>query len=463
MMNLDLTIKILLQQAITEETITLQGWIKNKRISKNVIFISLQDGSTQQAFQVVANPHQLDEETIKGLQIGASLAISGKVVTSQGKGQNKEMQAESIHLLGASSPAYPLQPKHHSLAFLRSIQHLRFRTNTFGAIFRIRHAAAYAIHNFLHQHGFFWMHTPILTNIDTEGAGETFEVVTPPNPQHPEGFFGGPTHLTVSGQLAAEPAALSLGKVYTFGPTFRAENSNTTRHLAEFWMLEPEMAFYDLQDNIALAEALLKATMRYVLAHCPDEIAFLTQRAVKSDTSQTPLDQYLRKMIEQPFKQITYTEAQAILEEASKQDPNLFQYPVTPWGVALHTEHERYLTVHFDSAVVVTDYPKVGKPFYMRQNDDGKTVAAMDILFPEIGELVGGSQREERYDYLLKAVKAHQLDLNRVDWYLDTRRFGSVIHSGFGIGFERLLLLLTGMENIRDVIAYPRTPGHIAY
>ncbi|MEM9737826.1 MAG: asparagine--tRNA ligase [Bacteroidota bacterium] len=457
------TIKELLERPAGESSVTLQGWIRNKRMSKRVIFITMQDGSTQNTLQVVADPQQLAEDLIKSLQVGASLSITGKIVHSQGSAQSKEMQAESITLLGHSSSSYPLQPKHHSLAFLRSIQHLRFRTHTFGAIFRIRHAASYAIHHFLSQRGFFWLHTPILTNIDTEGAGETFEVVAPASSSHPGGFFGSTTHLTVSGQLAAESAVLGLGKVYTFGPTFRAENSNTTRHLAEFWMVEPEMAFYDLQDNIALAEELLRYTIQYVLSDCSEELAFLNRRATDEATLCRHLDEYLHDIIAHPFEQITYTEALAILMEAAAHDGTMFHYPVTPWGVTLQTEHERYLTAYFKRPVVVTDYPKEGKPFYMRQNDDGKTVAAMDILFPVIGEVVGGSQREERYDHLLAAVQAHQLDLKRVDWYLDTRRFGTVIHSGFGIGFERLLLVLTGMDNIRDVIPYPRTPGHIAY
>ncbi|WP_243517851.1 MULTISPECIES: asparagine--tRNA ligase [unclassified Candidatus Cardinium] len=467
-------IKELLQFGTVGAQVEAKGWIRTKRINKQVIFLTLSDGSCQQHLQVVMTPSDLPKALLNQLATGASIAVSGSLVASQGTNQSIELHGHQLTLLG-NAPDYPLQPKAHSLEFLRSLVHLRFRTNTFGAVFRIRHAISYAIHHFFHERGFFYLHTPIITAADAEGAGELFRV-TSLDPMHTaknldgnidfkEDFFSRATNLTVSGQLAAETAAMGLGAVYTFGPTFRAENSNTTRHLAEFWMVEPEVAFNNLDDTIALAEALLKFLLAYLLKTCPAELEFLNQRLLshrnKEDkTAPMPLLERLNFVLEQPFARITYTEAMAILIDSESNKHGKFAYPVTGWGMDLQSEHERYLVEHhFKKPVVVTDYPKAIKAFYMRQNDDGKTVAAMDLLFPSVGEIIGGSQREERIDYLQAAMQSNEIQ--DLDWYLDTRRFGTIPHSGFGLGLDRFVLFVTGMENIRDVIPFPRTPGHV--
>ncbi len=451
-----ITIKKLLENAKIGEEADVVGWVKTKRISKQVFFITLSDGSSLIPLQIVASSHTFSEDLIKRITVGASLAIRGKIVTSPGEKQDKELEAHTITILGDSPASYPLQPKWHTLVFLRSIQHLRMRTTTFQAIFRIRHGLCHAIHNFFHQRDFCWLHTPIITSEDAEGAGQVFSVLsTHNNKLSEEVFFGKKVSLTVSGQLAGEAGALGLGKIYTFGPTFRAENSNTKRHLAEFWMVEPEMAFYTLQENIALAEACIKYAIDFIVKNYPTEMSFLEERAQKAQQVEnkiaTPLRTQLQNLIEKPFTQISYTEAIHLMQTT--------QSAIAPtWGEDLQTIHERYLTEHFQGGVIVTDYPKEIKAFYMRQNDDGKTVAAMDILLPGIGEVIGGSQREERLPYLKKAMAKTGL-AGKIDWYLETRLFGTVPHSGFGLGLERLILFVTGMENIRDVIPFPRTPG----
>ncbi|MEL6606997.1 MAG: asparagine--tRNA ligase [Bacteroidota bacterium] len=471
-------IKELLATAQAGDQVCAKGWVRTKRVSKNVVFITLNDGSTLHNLQIVANPDQLSEAVLQATAPGSSLAVEGTVASSQGQAQRIELQASTLTVLGTAGD-YPLQPKKHSFEFLREIAHLRFRTNTFGAVFRIRHALSFAIHRFFHERGFVYLNTPIITGADAEGAGEMFKVTTldvDHLPRQEDGsidflqdFFGRPTSLTVSGQLAAEAAALGLAEVYTFGPTFRAENSNTTRHLAEFWMVEPEMAFYDLKENAALAESFLKYLVQFVLDNCPDDLDFLHERALKAqsqkkhDESFMPLIERLSSIIATPFEYVTYTEAIEILKVSKPNKKGRFTYSVQDWGMDLQSEHERYLSEkHFQKPVVVTDYPKQGKAFYMRQNEDGKTVAAMDILFPGIGEMVGGSQREERLDRLVDAMEQLQMEDEALQWYLDTRRFGTVPHSGFGLGFERLVQFVTGMENIRDVIPFPRTPGHAA-
>ncbi len=468
-------IKELLQFGTIGSKVEAKGWIRTKRTNKQVVFLAINDGSCQQNLQVVMAPSEIPKELLNQLTTGASVAVSGSLVRSQGANQLVELHGHHLTLLG-NAPAYPLQPKPHSLEFLRTLLHLRFRTNTFGAVFRIRDAISYAIHHFFHERGFFYLHTPIITAADAEGAGELFLVTTldaTHAPKNPDGsidcskdFFNTSTNLTVSGQLAAEAAAMGLGAVYTFGPTFRAENSNTTRHLAEFWMVEPEVAFNNLDDNIDLAEALLKFLLGYVLKKCPEELDFLNQRLISHKNAQhevapMPLLERLKFVLEQPFIRITYTEAIAILMDAQSNKNAKFTYPIAGWGMDLQSEHERYLVEHhFKRPVVVTDYPKGIKAFYMRQNDDGKTVAAMDVLFPGVGEIIGGSQREERMDLLQEVIQhTHIQDLN---WYLDTRRFGTIPHSGFGLGLDRFVLFVTGMENIRDVIPFPRTPGHVA-
>ena len=470
-------IKKLLHTAPTGKKVCVKGWVRTKRISKHVVFIALNDGSTIHNLQLVTEPSKISKLT--DITTGASLAVEGTIVHSQGEGQCIELQAEKITILGTAAPdKYALQPKKHSLEFLRGVAHLRFRTNTFSAIFRVRHAISYAIHQFFHEKGFVYIHTPIITGSDAEGAGDMFNVTTldavnPPKKEDgsinfQEDFFGQETHLTVSGQLEGEAAALALGEIYTFGPTFRAENSNTTRHLAEFWMIEPEMAFYNLDDNISLAETLLKSLIRFVLAHCEDDLAFLSKRAdeaAKSKKQQAmgrlSLIEKLQLVLSSSFEKITYTEAIDILRNATPHKKKIFFYPIHEWGVNLQSEHERYLVEeHFKKPVVITNYPQAIKAFYMRQNNDGKTVAAMDILFPAIGEIVGGSQREERFDKLSAAI--HRLGVNQkaLQWYLDTRLFGSVPHSGFGLGLERFVQFVTGMENIRDVIPVPRVPSN---
>lgn len=459
--------------------ICAKGWVRTKRISKNAVFITLNDGSTLHNLQVVATPAQLSKATLQSITPGSSLSVEGMVTASQGQAQHIELQADKLTVLGTAAD-YPLQPKKHSFEFLREIAHLRFRTNTFGAVFRVRHALSYAIHQFFHKQGFVYLHTPIITGIDAEGAGEMFNVTTldvAHLPRQEDGsidfrhdFFGQPTSLTVSGQLEAEAAALGLAEVYTFGPTFRAEYSYTTRHLAEFWMVEPEMAFYDLTDNVALAASLLKYLVQFVLDHCPDDLAFLQQRVLiapppkKQTEKELPLFERLEGIVAQPFAHITYTEAIDILKVSKPNKQGKFAYAVRNWGMDLQSEHERYLAEqHFKKPVVITDYPGRVKAFYMRQNEDGKTVAAMDILLPGIGEILGGSQREERLDKLVAAIQHLQIDAGALQWYLDTRRFGTVPHSGFGLGLERFVQFVTGMENIRDVIPFPRTPGNAAF
>ncbi len=462
-----------------KNNIQVQGWIRNKRNSKQISFITINDGSCLQSLQIVLDHSQFSESSSKDWHIGASVQIFGDLVASQGAKQTLEMQAKSIQLLGASNTTtYPLQPKKHSLDFLRENIHLRIRTNTFSAIFRIRHALSFAIHQYFHEKNFFCVHTPILTQNDTEGAGELFKVTTLPLNNVPKNeqqtvdfskdFFSKKCHLTVSGQLHGEIAAMGLGKIYTFGPTFRAENSNTTRHLAEFWMVEPEMAFYDLHNNITLATDFLKYIIGYVWDTCKEDLCFLAQRKNSSPCKQSstafdnmPLMDKIQQILTKPCIIISYTEAIAILEKSQPYKKNKFQYPIK-WGIDLQAEHEKYLVEkYFQQPVVITDYPQSIKAFYMRQNEDGKTVAAMDILFPGVGEVIGGSQREERIDYLSKAMQYWKVDQEKMSWYLDTRRFGTVPHSGFGMGLERLLLFLTGMENIRDVVPFPRTPGKI--
>jgi asparaginyl-tRNA synthetase len=422
---------------------------------------------------------QYDDDFLKRITTSAALKVTGMVIPSLGKGQKLELKATNIEILGDSdAEKYPLQPKKHSLEFLREIAHLRFRTNTFGSVFRVRHALAYAIHKFFNDKGFLYLHTPIITASDAEGAGEMFRVTTLPFDKTPrnedgsvnfkEDFFGRPTNLTVSGQLEGELAATAFGDIYTFGPTFRAENSNTTRHLAEFWMIEPEMAFYDLEDNMNLAEEFIKYIIQYAMDNNREDLEFLAQRS-EEEEKQLPLDkrsemglmEKLEFILSNNFERITYTEAIDILKESNHNKKKKFQYPVTGWGMDLQSEHERYLVEkHFKKPVILSNYPKEIKAFYMRQNDDGKTVAAMDILAPGIGEIVGGSQREERSDKLEQRMKEMHIPINDLQWYLDTRRFGTVPHAGFGLGFERMVQFVTGMTNIRDVIAFPRTPGN---
>ena len=480
--NKRVKIKTILEQDLIGQEITLMGWVRTKRSNKNVSFIALNDGSILTNYQVVADPNVIAEDVLKKCSTGACLKITGQVLASQGAGQQSELNATHIEVLGESDPEkYPLQPKKHSLEFLREIAHLRMRTNTFGAVFRVRHALAYAVHTYFNTKGFFYIHTPIITASDAEGAGETFKVTTlnlnnPPKTEdgkidYSQDFFEKETNLTVSGQLEGELAAMALAEVYTFGPTFRAENSNTTRHLAEFWMIEPEMAFYDAEDNQNLAEDFLKYIIRYALDHCAEDLAFLDQRAQEEEQSK-PADQRaelglvdkLKFVLENDFVRLTYTEAIDILRNSNHNKKKKFNYIIEEWGTDLQSEHERYLVEkHFKKPVILTDYPKGIKAFYMRQNEDGKTVAAMDILFPGIGEIVGGSQREERLDKLTQRMEEMHIPTEELSWYLDTRRFGSTPHAGFGLGFERMVLFVTGMSNIRDVIAFPRTPGNAEF
>ena len=480
--NKRVKIKTILEQDLIGQELTLMGWVRTKRSNKNVSFIALNDGSIITNYQVVADPNVIAEEILKKCSTGACLKITGTVIASQGAGQHSELNATRIEVLGESDPEkYPLQPKKHSLEFLREIAHLRMRTNTFGAVFRVRHALAYAVHTYFNTKGFFYIHTPIITASDAEGAGETFKVTTlnlsnPPKTEdgkidYCQDFFEKETNLTVSGQLEGELAAMALAEVYTFGPTFRAENSNTTRHLAEFWMIEPEMAFYDAEDNQNLAEDFLKYVIRYALDHCAEDLAFLDQRAAEEEQTK-PTEQRaelglldkLKFVIENDFVRLTYTEAIDILRNSNHNKKKKFSYLIEEWGTDLQSEHERYLVEkHFKKPVILTDYPKGIKAFYMRQNEDGKTVAAMDILFPGIGEIVGGSQREERLDKLSQRMEEMHIPTEELSWYLDTRRFGATPHAGFGLGFERMVLFVTGMGNIRDVIAFPRTPGNAEF
>ena len=455
---------------------TVKGWVRTRRGNKHVNFVALNDGSGINNLQVVVDMEQFDETLVRRITTGAAISVDGELQESQGAGQNVELLAKTIEILGDSDPdKYPLQPKKHSLEFLREIAHLRFRTNTFGAITRVRHAMIFAVHEFFNKKGFYNIHTPIITASDAEGAGEMFQVTTldiDNLPRTEEGeidyskdFFGKPTNLTVSGQLEGELAALAMSEIYTFGPTFRAENSNTTRHLSEFWMIEPEMAFYELTDNMDLAEEFLKYLIQYALDNCMDDLQFLSQRLQqeekgKKDTEKSmELIEKLKFVLENDFIRLTYTEAINILENSKPNKKNKFQYPVKGFGTDLQSEHERYLVEkHFKKPVILTDYPKEIKAFYMKLNDDNKTVRAMDVLFPQIGEIIGGSQREESYEKLTTRMAEMNIPEEEMWWFLDTRRFGTVPHSGFGLGFERLMLFVTGMTNIRDVIPFPRAP-----
>ena len=444
--------------------VNIKGWVRTKRGSKGLSFVAINDGSCIHNMQVVVDHSLFDAEILKDITTGAAVSIIGKLTESQGRGQSVEIQASAIEIYGKADPnSYPLQKKGHSMEFLREIAHLRPRTNTFGAVFRIRHHMAYAIHKFFHDRGFFYFHTPLITASDAEGAGAMFEVTTldlnnPPRTKeggvdYSQDFFGRRTNLTVSGQLEGELAATALGAIYTFGPTFRAENSNTPRHLAEFWMIEPEVAFYEIKENMDLAEEFIKYLVQWALDNCKDDLTFLNERIDKG------LIERLESVVKKDFIRLSYTEGIKILEQAVA-DGHQFEYPVY-WGVDLASEHERYLVEnHFQCPVILTDYPTEIKAFYMKQNEDGKTVRAMDVLFPKIGEIIGGSQREESLEKLISRCKEVGIPLSEMDWYLDTRRFGSVPHSGFGLGFERLLLFVTGMGNIRDVIPFPRTPNN---
>lgn len=441
-----------------------KGWVRTKRGNKNIAFIALNDGSTINNIQIVVENASFDEELLKKITTGACICVKGNLVESVGSGQAVEIQARELILYGEADPSiYPLQKKGHTMEFLRTIAHLRPRTNTFGAVLRIRHAMAFAIHQYFNNKGFIYLHTPIITASDCEGAGEMFQVTTMDLnniPKTEEGkvdysqdFFGRQTSLTVSGQLEGELGAMALGEIYTFGPTFRAENSNTPRHLAEFWMIEPEMAFYDINDNMELAEDFIKSLVRYALDNCADDLKFL------NDMFDKELISRLESVVNTEFVRLTYTEGIKILEASGEK----FEFPVG-WGVDLQSEHERYLVEkHFGRPVIMTDYPKDIKAFYMKQNDDGKTVRGMDVLFPKIGEIIGGSERESSLRKLEARIAELGMGKESLEWYLDTRRFGSAPHSGFGLGFERLLLFVTGMANIRDVIPFPRTPKNAEY
>ncbi len=472
-------IKSILQSKPIGQQCSAQGWVRTFRANR---FIALNDGSTIENLQCVVDFEQLDESVLKQINTGAARHLQGELVESQGSGQKVELQVEEITVLGSSDPeSYPIQPKKHSLEFLREKAHLRVRTATFSAVMRVRSALSFAVHQFFQDEGFFYVNTPIVTGSDAEGAGEMFRVSTldPKNPPlNEEGntdfkqdFFGKETNLTVSGQLEAEAYALALGDVYTFGPTFRAENSNTTRHLAEFWMIEPEMAFYDLNDNMDLAEKFITSVLRHVLKACEKDLKFLDERFAKEESSKPQLLrssmgllEKIEFVVQNDFKRLTYTEAIEILKNSKPNKKKKFQYPVNEWGIDLQSEHERYLVEkHFNCPVILYDYPANIKAFYMRRNEDGKTVRAMDILFPGIGEIVGGSQREERLEVLEERIKEMNIDAEELWWYLDLRRFGSVPHSGFGLGFERLVQFTTGMGNIRDVIPFPRTPQNAAF
>ncbi len=467
-------VKDLLQSTAYGTEVTVKGWVRTFR---NNQFIAINDGSTINNIQAVVDFNTADEALLKRLTTGAAISVTGELIESLGKGQKVEVKVKTLEILGDSdAEKFPLQPKKHSLEFLREIAHLRFRTNTFNAVFKVRHALAYAIHKFFNDKGFVYLHTPVITASDAEGAGEMFRVTAldfnnPPRTETGEvdfkqDFFGKSTNLTVSGQLEAELAAMAFGEVYTFGPTFRAENSNTTRHLAEFWMIEPEVAFNDLNDNMNLAEELLKYVIKHALETCGDEIEFLKNRLLEEEKTK-PMDERseldltakLNFCLENDFERLTYTEAIEILKNSNPNKKKKFKYLIDKWGADLQSEHERYLVEkHFKKPVILTDYPKEIKAFYMRQNDDGTTVRAMDILFPGIGEIIGGSQREERLDLLEKRMGEMHIPVDELYWYLDTRRFGTAPHAGFGLGFERLVLFVTGMTNIRDVIPFPRAP-----
>ncbi len=469
----------LLQSEKTGIEVTIKGWVRAFRSNR---FIALNDGSTIKNIQCVIDFENTDELLLKRITTGAAVSITGFLEESQGHGQSVEIKVTNLEILGDSDPEkYPIQPKKHSFEFLREQAHLRVRTNTFGAIMRLRSALTFAVHKYFTENGFYNVHTPIITGSDAEGAGEMFQVTTldlkntPKNDagevDYKQDFFAKGTNLTVSGQLEGETYAMALGKIYTFGPTFRAENSNTTRHLAEFWMIEPEVAFNDLADNMDLAEDFIQSVIKYVMEHNQDDLAFLNERFVKENNQKPKLErsemsllEKLQFVLDNNFKRVSYTEAFDILRNSKPNKKKKFQYVLDKWGADLQSEHERYLVEkHFKSPVILFDYPANIKAFYMRLNDDGKTVRAMDVLFPGIGEIVGGSQREERLDVLKEKLKALDIDEKELWWYLDTRRFGSAVHSGFGLGFERLVLFVTGMSNIRDVIPFPRTPQNAAF
>ena len=473
------TIREILAQKPIGDNIVVCGWVRTFR---NNQFAAVSDGSCLQTIQVVVDHENTDPALLKRITTGSAIIAKGRLLASQGKGQEVELKAEHIEIAGDADPEkYPLQPKRHSMEFLREIAHLRMRTNTFGAVMRVRHSLAYAVHSFFHERGFFYIHSPIITGSDAEGAGEMFRVTTlsldnPPKTKEGEidikkDFFGKATNLTVSGQLEAELAALALSRVYTFGPTFRAENSNTTRHLAEFWMIEPEVAFFDLRDNMDLAESMLKYVISYALDNCADDIQFLKERQEQEEQSKPQQERSsmdlisrLRFVVDNEFQRLRYEEAIEILKNSAPNKKGKFQYPVTGWGADLQSEHERFLVEkHFQKPVILTNYPKEIKAFYMRLDDDGRTVSAMDILFPTIGEIIGGSQREERLEILMQRMEEMHIPLEEMDWFLDTRRFGTCPHAGFGLGFERLVLFVTGMTNIRDVIPFPRTPGNAEF
>ena len=479
MFNKRVKIKELLTWEPNNQEVTVMGWVRTFR---NNQFVALNDGSTNTNLQVVIALDQYEDEFLKRITTSTSLKVSGTIIPSVGKGQKLEVKATVVEILGDSdAEKYPLQPKKHSLEFLREKAHLRFRTNTFGSVFRVRHSLAYAVHKFFNDKGFVYMHTPIITASDAEGAGEMFKVTTLPFENPPrnedgsinfkEDFFGRATNLTVSGQLEGELGATAFGEIYTFGPTFRAENSNTARHLAEFWMIEPEMAFSDLEDNMNLAEEFIKYIIKHVIENNKEDLEFLAQRLAdeekqkpQQDRSEMGLIEKLEFVLNNDFHRLTYTEAIQILKDSNHNKKKKFQYLIEEWGVDLQSEHERYLVEkHFKKPVILTDYPKEIKAFYMRQNEDGKTVAAMDILAPGIGEIVGGSQREERLSRLEQRMKEMNIPVDELWWYLDTRRFGTVPHAGFGLGFERMVQFVTGMTNIRDVIAFPRTPKNAEF
>jgi asparaginyl-tRNA synthetase len=472
-------IKELLTTEPKGQQVLVQGWVRTFR---NNQFIAINDGSTIQNIQAVVDFNNTSESELKRITTGACISVKGDLIPSPAKGQPVEVKVSQLEILGDSDPEkYPLQPKKHSLEFLREIAHLRSRTNTFSAVMRVRHAMAFAVHKFFNDRGFVYIHTPVITGSDAEGAGAMFRVTTldannPPKDENgkvnfKEDFFGRETNLTVSGQLEGETYALALGEIYTFGPTFRAENSNTTRHLAEFWMIEPEMAFYDIQDNMQLAQEFLQFLVRYALENCKEDLEFLNKRAQEEEQTK-PQDQRnelglldrLKFVAENDFQRLSYTEAIDILKNSTPNKKKKFQYLIENWGVDLQSEHERFLVEkHFKKPVILYNYPKDIKAFYMRQNEDDRTVAAMDVLFPGIGEIIGGSQREERYDRLLKRINEMNLPEHELWWYLELRKFGSAPHAGFGLGFERLILFVTGMTNIRDVIAYPRYPGNAEF
>ena len=475
--NQIVSVREILELEPSNQKIEVKGWIRNKRGSKKTSFLSINDGSTIKTLQVIAEDQMINEATLKDITTGCCVQINGILKKSIGANQRSELFAEKIKILGlADSNEYPLQPKKHSLEFLREKAHLRFRTNTFSAVFRIRHCISFAIHKYFNDRGFYYINTPIITSADAEGAGELFQVTNLKNinssdANYENDFFGKKTNLTVSGQLEAELAALGLGKVYTFGPTFRAENSNTSRHLAEFWMIEPEVAFYDLKKNAALAEDFLKYCINYCLEHCKDDLLFLEQRVASEESSlkkefrsELSLTEKLMHVSKSSFESLTYTDAISILKNSKPNKKKKFKYLISEFGNELQSEHERFLVEKvFKKPVVITDYPKKIKAFYMRLNDDDKTVRAMDILFPGIGEIIGGSQREERLDVLSKSILDFKIDKEELWWYLETRKFGTCEHSGFGLGLERLVMFITGMKNIRDVIPFPRTPKNVSF